>query len=99
MTQTMKISAVRDQLNTLVNRVYRKETRVLVEQGGIPVAAIVSAEDLARLKRWEAERSADFTALDATQAACRDVPAGEVERELTRALAAVRAEAKADPTR
>ena len=95
----MKISAVRDQLNALVNRVSRKETRVLVEKSGIPVAALVSADDLARLTQWEAERAAAFTALDATHAACRDVPAGEVERALTRALAAVRAEAKAGPTR
>ena len=42
LTQTMKISDVRVQLNTLVNRVFRKETRVLVEKSGILVAAIVS---------------------------------------------------------
>jgi hypothetical protein len=29
--QTMKISDVRGHLNTLVNQVYRKETRVVVE--------------------------------------------------------------------
>ena len=33
------------------NRVCRHETRVIVEKSGIPVAAIVSAEDLERL-RW-----------------------------------------------
>jgi len=32
MPQTMKISEVRGHLNTLVNRVFRKETRVVVER-------------------------------------------------------------------
>ncbi len=45
-TETMKISEVKQQLNRLVNRVYRHETRVMVEKSGIPVAGIVSAEDL-----------------------------------------------------
>ena len=35
-TETMRISDVRGQLNKLVNRVYRKETRVVVEKSGIP---------------------------------------------------------------
>ena len=38
-TETMKISEVKQQLNSLVNRVYRHETRVMVEKSGIPVAA------------------------------------------------------------
>ena len=46
MTQKMKISDVKNQLSSLVNEVYRKETRVLVEKAGIPVAALVSAGDL-----------------------------------------------------
>ena len=43
MTQTMKISEVKNTLSSLVNKVYRNETRVLVEKSGIPVAAIISA--------------------------------------------------------
>ena len=56
-TQTMKISEVK-QLNRLINQVHRRETRVLVEKGGIPVAGFVSAEDLERLDRLDRERRA-----------------------------------------
>ena len=36
MTKTMKISDVRSQLNTLVDGVFRQETRVLVQETRIP---------------------------------------------------------------
>ena len=31
-TETLKISDVRGQLNTLVNRIYREQTRIVVEK-------------------------------------------------------------------
>lgn len=82
--QTMKISDVRGQLNTLVNRVYRREARVVVEKSGIPVAGIVSADDLKRLDRERTER---FNVIDEMRAAFRDVPADEIVREAARTLA------------
>ena len=93
-TQTMKISDVRGQLNTLVNRVYRKETRVIVEKSGIPVAGLVSAEDLRRLDQLdqrEREREADFAVLDELRQAFAGVPAEEIERETERITAEIRA--------
>ena len=103
MTQTMKISDVKNTLSSLVNKVYRKETRVLVEKSGIPVAAIVSADDLARLTRLDVQRAEDFTALDATRAVFADVPDEALEREVAKAVAAVRAKrrraAKLHPAR
>ena len=92
MTQTMKVSDVKSQLNSLVNRVYRKETRVLVEKSGIPVAAIVSTADLERLRRLDEERARDFALLDELAAPFAGVPTGEVEREGAKALSEVRAE-------
>jgi prevent-host-death family protein len=50
-TRVMKISDVKSQLSRLVNEVYRKETRILVEKAGIPIAAIISADDLQRFSR------------------------------------------------
>jgi prevent-host-death family protein len=90
-TQTMKISEVKQQLNRLVNQVYRRETRVMVEKSGIPVAGIVSAEDLQRLDRLDHERAERFKILEEFGEAFKDVPADELEREVARALAAVRA--------
>jgi prevent-host-death family protein len=87
-TQTSKISEVRDRFNDLVDRVYRKDTRVIVEKSGIPVAGIVSADDLRRLDQEQAEH---FDVIDEMRAAFRDVPTEEIEREAERTLAEVRA--------
>ncbi len=92
MTQTIKASAVRQQWSEVLNTVFRKETQVMVEKSGIPVAAIISTDDLARLQRLEAERNKDFAILDEIRAAFKDVPADELEQEVTKALAAVRQE-------
>jgi len=54
---------------------------VLVEKSGIPVAAIISAEDFKRLARLEAERNRDFAILDEMREAFKDVPLEEIERE------------------
>jgi len=43
---TMKISDVRAQYHALSNRIYRGEIRVIIEKRGIPVAALVSPEDM-----------------------------------------------------
>ena len=94
-TQTMKISEVKQQLNRLVNQVYRCETRVMVEKSGIPVAGIVSAEDLRRLDRLDRERAERFKILEEFGEAFKDVPAEELEQEVARALAEVRAERRA----
>jgi hypothetical protein len=91
-TQTMKISGVRSELNTLVNRVFRKETRVVVEKSGIPMAALVSTDDLARLDRLDRERAERFVVIDEMREAFAGVPAEEIERETDRISAEIRTE-------
>jgi prevent-host-death family protein len=90
MTQTMKISDVKNTLSSLVNKVYRQETRILVEKSGIPVAAIISADDLARLSQLEREREERFAVIDRMREAFNDVPPEEIEREAARSVAAAR---------
>lgn len=55
MTQTMnlKFSEVKNRLSSLVNKVCHEETRVVIEKAGIPVAALVSVDNLARFSRCE----------------------------------------------
>jgi hypothetical protein len=65
---------------------------VLVEKSGIPVAAIVSAEDLERLTRLEAEREERFRVLDEIHAKNRDHDPEEVERDVAAEIAAMRRE-------
>lgn len=95
-TETMKISEVKQQLNSLVNRVYRHETRIMVEKSGIPVAGIVSVQDLRRLDRLDRERAERFKILEEFGEAFKDVSPEELERETARAIAEVRAEMRAE---
>ncbi len=94
-TEIIQASEARQQWSQLLNKVFRGEMRVLVEKSGIPVAAIVSAEDLKRLKQLEAERAERFAILDEAQAAFKGVPADEIEREVAKAIHEVREEGRA----
>ncbi len=91
-TETLAISEVRGQLNGLVNRVYRNEARVIVEKSGIPVAGLVSADDVRRLEQLDRERAERFSIIDEMRAAFAGVSTEEIEREAARALDEVREE-------
>ncbi|MFL5761424.1 MAG: type II toxin-antitoxin system prevent-host-death family antitoxin [Thermomicrobiales bacterium] len=91
-TETVKSSEARQQLPTLLKRVFHREARVLVEKSGIPVAAIISANDLEWLERFEQQREAGFAIVDELREACKGVSSEEIEREVDRALAEIRAE-------
>jgi prevent-host-death family protein len=90
MTQTINASTARQEWNKILNKVFREETRIVVEKSGIPVAAIISAEDLKRLDRLEKERSDRFRVLDEIKASFRDIPESEIENETDQALTRVR---------
>lgn len=95
MTQTMKASEARQHFSQLLNKVFRKETRIVVEKSGIPVAAIVSAQDLEQLQVLEAEREARFAVLDRIRARNADQDPDEVLRDVTAVVEDVRQEADA----
>jgi len=76
----------------LLNKVFRNETRVIVEKSGIPVAAVISAEDLERFTQLEEQRKDRFKALDRMREAFKDVPANELEGQVKKAIAEVRAD-------
>ncbi len=86
-TRTMKISDVKNTLSSLVNEVYRKETRVLVEKAGIPVAALVSADDLGRLNQLDRAWNERTKAIERFSQAFADVPTEEAEAEVARIIA------------
>jgi antitoxin (DNA-binding transcriptional repressor) of toxin-antitoxin stability system len=52
-----------------LNTVVRRGERIVVEEQGAPVAAIVSVQDLARLAQFDAQRAERFTVLDRIGAA------------------------------
>src|SRR4051794_29182424 len=92
MTQVVNVSEARDNLSEILNKVYRKESRIIVEKSGIPVAAIISTDDLERFTKMEAQRAERFRVLDEIGAAFKDVPPDEIERHVANALAEVREE-------
>lgn len=92
MTQTLNASDVRSNWSQLLNKVFRNQTRVIVEKSGIPVAAVISAEDLSRLTRLEEQRKKRFQAIDRMREAFKDIPAEEIEREVNKAIKQVRIE-------
>jgi len=92
MTQVMKASEVRAQWSQLLNKVFRNQTRVVVEKSGIPVAAVISAEDLQRFIQMEEQRAKRFEVLNRIGEAFKDVPEKELNRQVKKAINEVRAE-------
>ncbi len=90
MTQVMKASDVRQRWSQLLNKVFRNQTRIVVEKSGIPVAAVISAEDLERFTRLEEQRERNFAVLDEIGEKFRNVPPEEIEQEVSKALREVR---------
>src|SRR5215212_4617030 len=88
--QTLAASQVRQQWSELINQVFRGESRILVEKSGLPVAAIISADDLERFLRLEEARRREFQPLEETWAAFADVPDDELEKEIDRAVSEIR---------
>ena len=96
LTRTVEISDAKNQLSPLANEVSRQRLRIIVAESGAPVAALVSLGDLERLARIDAEREARFAVVDRMREAFADVSTEEIEREVAKALAEVRAEMAAE---
>ncbi|MDQ2651750.1 MAG: type II toxin-antitoxin system Phd/YefM family antitoxin [Chloroflexota bacterium] len=82
--QTIQLSEVNGPLLRLVSKVSRQETRVLVEDAGSPVAALVSAEDFRRLSDLDRAWDERTGSIERFSQAFADVPADEVEADVAR---------------
>lgn len=96
LTRTIDIATVEREMDGLVDQVSSETTRLRVERAGVPVAAIVSIEDLKRLKQLDRDRAERWRVLEAMRAPFRGVPTEELEREAAKAVAEVRAEMRAE---
>ncbi len=97
MTQTIKATDVRAQWSEVVNKVARKEVRVVVEKSGVPVAAIVSADDLEQLNQLDAQRAERFKLLAGMRERFADRTEEQIVDDVTRVIAEVREEARIAP--
>ena len=85
-TRLMTFSEVKSTFANLVDAIARHETRVLVQKDGVPVAALVSVEDLMRLKLLARDGAESPQALERIGAALRDVTPNEAERNIERII-------------
>ncbi len=90
--ESLSVSQARQQFSETLNRVYRGETRVIVEKNGIQMGAIVSPGDIQTLRRIDRERAQGWDAVERMRKAFADVPDDELEREVEKAIAEVKAE-------
>jgi prevent-host-death family protein len=88
----MTASSARQQFASAINRVARRDARIVVEKNGVPVAAIVSAEDLRRLEKLDAEDQKAWDVLEAMRKPFRGVPSEEIEAATERIMAEIREE-------
>lgn len=95
-TETSNVSETRKHLSQTLDRVHRHEARVVVEKSGIPVGAIVSMDDLARLKRIDQDRRDLMEILAITRKAFEGIPPDEIESEIEKAIAEIKAERRKD---
>jgi prevent-host-death family protein len=91
-TQTMTDSQARAEWSQVLDRVARKQARVLVKKDGVPVAAIVSADDLGLLAKLDADRRARFAEIEAIRAKNADKDPDAVEQDVAAEIAAMRAQ-------
>ena len=98
-TETLKVVDPQANWRAVLDRVRRGETRVLLEEEGTPVAAIISPDDFDRFRQWEAARQEDLRVLKRSWAAFADVPEDDLERKVERALRKVRAQQRRRATR
>jgi len=91
-TRNMKFTEMRPRLSELLNQVHDKQLRVKVSKGNVPVAALVSIDDLERLNRLDAQREQDFRFLHEIGARFADLTPEEIEEQVNQAVAEARAE-------
>jgi len=92
-TKKLKASEARQQFAGVLNEVSREKTRIIVEKGGSPVAAIVPVHDLERLERIETKAE---EALARMRAAFSHLSEEQIVEDVARVIEEVRAERRRD---
>jgi prevent-host-death family protein len=91
-TERINVTEARRGWSGLLNRVFRRESRVVIEKSGIPVAAIIPYWEYEFFLHLKARRDERFKAIEELSEPFKDVPPEEIEREVTKAIAEIRAE-------
>jgi prevent-host-death family protein len=92
----LDVDEAKEAWRSLLYGVTYSHERVIIVDDGLPVAAVISADDLERLQGFERECERDFEVLDRMAEAFQAIPFEEIESEAARALAEVRSEGCAE---
>ena len=84
--KVLKASDVRQRWSEVVNEVARHKTRVIVEKSGVPVAGVVSPQDLEWLQERDRRMAELRETMDEMRQAFGDVPPEEFNRAVDRAV-------------
>lgn len=98
-TRTVTISDAKRELSSLVEAVRRNGARVIMERDGVPVAALVAADDLARLEELDRKWEEHTRAMERFSEAFAEIPTEEAEAEIARIIADIRREEAAEAER
>jgi prevent-host-death family protein len=74
----------------LVEKVSKQESRIVVEENGTPVAAIISAPDFERFNRAEARHLEWRKVLSRMREPFKDIPEDQLQRDVTAVVEEVR---------
>ncbi|HYI23778.1 MAG TPA: type II toxin-antitoxin system Phd/YefM family antitoxin [Thermomicrobiales bacterium] len=91
-TIVMSASEVREHFSEVVNRVARGEGRVIVEKHGAPAVAVVSLQDVRRLRHSDDIVAERTKFVDGVRSHFADVPDDELERQIEKAFAEMKNE-------
>src|SRR6476646_2703953 len=90
--QTMTATDARQHFASAINQVARQQSQIVIEKSGVPVAALVSINDLLRLRSLEKQDPEIAAVFEMLSKPFRGVPPEEVEAETERILAETREE-------
>jgi hypothetical protein len=96
--RTADVAEAGELVTTLLEQVARGKARLVVQQDGKDVAALVSAYDLERLEALDRRAAEGWKAIQEIQARFSHLDPEEVERDIAEAIAEMRAEERAKRT-
>ena len=89
-TRSVATAVARRNLSRILSDVRRGEEPVIIEKGGVPVAAVVPLSVLERERRWTEERGERLRLLERLRRPFNKIRPAELEREAAVAVAEVR---------
>lgn len=95
----MAVAEARRRFSRILDDVRESDEPVIIEKSGVPVAAVVPLTVLDRDRRWAAERAERMALLERMRRPFRDVPTEEIDTQVRKAIASVRAERSRRPPR